>query len=167
MLQLYIRVSQKNIICLKFHQICGIAKRKKKKKVLFQLRLTVFKEKHHALCFLCALGIAVCLNFSSGWHMMKKHWGSLQRDGIQKIHTHPHRHKKKGKKKVHRSSMTSGSTKLIDLVKLAVLFLYLNSVKPWQDTWGMMLREWTHPVSSPTVTERLKTAAKVSASYQN
>ncbi len=34
------------------------------------------------------------------------------------------------KKTVHKSSMTSGITKLIDLVKLAAVFLYLNSMKP-------------------------------------
>lgn len=88
--------------------------------------------------------------------------GSLQPHGIQKMYTHPqpHRHKKM----VCRSSMTSGNTKLIDLAKLVAVFLYLNSMKPWQDTWGMMLREERRPSLSLRVTERPKT--RVSTSYQ-
>lgn len=56
--------------------------------------------------------------------------------------------------------MTSGNTKLIDLAPLVSVFLYLNSMKPQQDPWGMMLREQSNSGSSLRVTERLKTSAR-------
>lgn len=134
--------------------------------LLFQLGLTAFNEKHHALCSLCTLGIAVCLNFSLGWHIMKKHRGEHFSKMEYKKSTHTPTPTQAHNNMVCRSSMTSGNTKLIDLAKLVAVFLYLNSMKPWQILEGWCWERRADPAHpSLKVTERLNSSARVSASY--
>lgn len=106
-----------------------------------------------AVCFCCTLGIALCPNFSPGWHIMKKHWRNhfSEMEDKNACRT-PQAWKKKRKEELNwyaGSSMTSGNTELhLGWAILETLFLNLNYTKQWQDLGVMMLGKQRHSAHS-------------------